>query len=407
MPHVVTLRWEGDPGGYGGRRSRASFSYEAFVPDPIAKLGVVLPGDVALSVSLAESEIRALNSGPTTGGLDAVGALLLRAESVASSRIEGLELSQRNLARALFNPTAAKGTAKLVAGNVRAMEEAIRIGSIDRPFTVADITDIHKTLLSGTDQGEIAGRVRTVQNWVGGRLNSPLDAEFVPPPPEDVPGLLEDLVAFVNREDLPAVVQAAIAHAQFETIHPFTDGNGRVGRCLIHVVLRRRGLAPTFVPPVSVVLATNAKAYVRGLTDFREGQVAAWCSSFSYACRSAADNSEKLAARIAALLDQWRTSAGSPRKGSAGSKLIELLPCQPIVSVATAYAAIGGSAEAVRLALNSLEERGIVRQITAGRYARTWAADELFDILNEYEHSLATPTRATQPPRHAPRVSKE
>ena len=101
MSHVVTLRWEGDPGGYGGRRSRASFTYEAFVPDPIAKLAVALPGDTALLVSLAESEIRALNGGPTTGGLDAVGALLLRAESVASSRIEGLELSQRNLARAL------------------------------------------------------------------------------------------------------------------------------------------------------------------------------------------------------------------------------------------------------------------------------------------------------------------
>jgi Fic family protein len=406
MSHTVTLRWEGDPGGYGGRRSRASFTYEAFLPDPIAKLAVALPGDTALLVSLAESEIRALNSGPTTGGLDAVGALLLRAESVASSRIEGLELSQRNLARALFDPSAAKGTAKLVAGNVRAMEEAIRIGSIDRPFGVADITDIHRTLLAGTDQSDIAGQVRTVQNWVGGRLNSPIDAEFVPPPPEEVPGLLKDLVAFVNREDLPAVVQAAIAHAQFETIHPFTDGNGRVGRCLIQIILRRRGLAPTFVPPVSVVLATNAKAYVRGLTDFREGDVAVWCSSFSYACRSAADESEKLAVRIAALLDQWRKRAGSPRKGSAASKLIEQLPCQPILSVGTAYAAIGGSAEAVRLALNSLEERGILRQITAGRYARTWAADELFDILNEYEHSLATPTRTDQAPRHAPTARK-
>jgi Fic family protein len=406
MPNVVTLRWEGDPGGYGGRRSRTSFSYEAFVPDLIAKLEVALPGDTALAVSLAECEIRALNSGPTTGGLDAVGSLLLRAESVASSRIEGLELSQRSLARALFDPSAAKGTAKSVAGNVRAMEEAIRIGSMNRPFTVADITDIHRTLLAGTDQDQIAGQVRTVQNWVGGRLNSPIDAEFVPPPPEVVPGLLKDLVAFVNREDLPAVVQAAIVHAQFETVHPFTDGNGRVGRCLIHAVLRRRGLAPTFVPPVSVVLATNARAYVRGLMAFREGAIAAWCSSFSYSCRSAAEESERLASRIASLVEKWRAQAGSPRKGSAGLKVVELLPCQPIVSIATAHAAIGGSAEAVRLALNVLEERGIVRQITAGRYARAWAADELFDILNEYEHSLATPTRTTQPPRHAPRVSK-
>jgi Fic family protein len=404
MPRTVTLHWEGSPGAYGGRRSRASFSYEAFVPDPIAGLQVVLPGETALLVSLAESEVRALNSGTTTGGLEAVGPLLLRAESVASSRIEGLELSQRSLARALFDPGAAKGTARAVAGNVRAMEEAIRIGSGDRTLTVDDITAIHRTLLEGTEQSEIAGRIRTVQNWIGGRLNSPIDAEFVPSPPGNVPELLDDLAIFANREDLPAVVQAAIVHAQFETIHPFTDGNGRVGRCLIHVVLRRRELAPTFVPPVSVVLATNANAYVRGLIEFRGGAVANWCSMFAIACRTAAEESGALAARIAALMEEWRSRAGSPRKGSAASKLIELLPCQPIVSVGTAHAAIGGSAEAIRLALNSLEKKGVVRQITAGRYARAWAAGDLFEILNEYEHSLATPTRADQRPRHAPKI---
>lgn len=403
----MTLRLAGNPGAYGGRRSRTSFSYEAFVPDPIAGLQVALPGETALVVSVAESEIRALNSGTTTGGLEAVGPLLLRAESVASSRIEGLELSQRSLARALFDPSAAKGTARAVAGNVRAMEEAIRIGSADRPFTVRDITDIHKTLLEGTDQSDFAGHIRDVQNWIGGRLDSPIDAEFVPPPPEYVPGLLDDLAAFVNRENMPAVVQAAIVHSQFETIHPFADGNGRVGRCLIHVVLRRRELAPKFVPPVSVVLATNAKAYVRGLTEYRQGAVADWCSMFAISCRSAAEESGALATRIATLIDEWRRRAGSPRKDSAASKLIELLPSQPIVSVATAHATIGGSAEAVRLALNNLEERGVVRQITAGRYARAWAADDLFEILNEYEHSLATPTRSDQRGRNAPQPKRQ
>jgi len=376
--------------------------YEAFVPDPIGRLEISLPGETALLVSLAESEIRSLNSGATTGGLEAVGPLLLRAESVASSRIEGIELSHRNLARALFDPAAARGTARAVAGNVRAMEAAIRLGAEDRPFAVADITDIHRTLLTGVDD-EIAGRVRTEQNWIGGRLNSPLDAEFVPPPAEEIPGLLRDLAAFVNREDLPAVVQAAIAHAQFETIHPFADGNGRVGRCLIHVVLRRRELAPRFVPPVSVVLATNAKAYVQGLTDFRRGELTAWCSSFAISCRSAASESERLAERIGELQADWRRRAGPPRRSSAADRIIDALPGQPILSVATAQQAVGGSAEAVRLALNALEERRVVRKITHGRYARAWAADELFEILNEYEHGLAMPTRAAEPRRRSRR----
>src|SRR5437016_1348031 len=126
MPRHVSLRWEGNPGSYGGRRSRTSFTYDAYVPDPIVGMAISLPGDIALLVSLAESEIRALNGGAITGGLEAVGPLLLRAESVASSRIEGLELSQRSLARALFDPAAAKGTARAVAGNVRAMERAIQ-----------------------------------------------------------------------------------------------------------------------------------------------------------------------------------------------------------------------------------------------------------------------------------------
>ena len=400
MPRSVTLRWEGDPNAYGDRRSRTGYDYQAFIPDPIRDTQLSLPGETALLVSGAESEIRALNRGTTSGGLEAVGALLLRAESVASSRIEGLEISQRNLARALFDPEAARGTARAVAGNVKAMEAAIQIGSVDRAFAVSDITDIHRVLLVGVDD-DIAGRVREEQNWIGGRYDGPLDAEFVPPPPEEVMPLLHDLAAFVNRDDLPAVVQAAIVHAQFETIHPFADGNGRVGRCLIHVVLRRRALAPRFVPPVSVVLATNAKAYVRGLVEFRQGDIMAWCDSFAIACRSAATESERLAERIGELQAEWRRQV-RPRRDSAAARLIEILPNQPILSVASAHEAIGGSDEAVRLALNALQDHGVVRQITQGRYARAWAADGLFGILNEYEHRLATPTRTTQPRRPAP-----
>jgi Fic family protein len=114
------------------------------------------------------------------------------------------------------------------------------------------------------------GQFRREQNWIGGRLNSPLDARYVPPPEGEVERLIADLVAFVNRGDVPSIAQAAIAHAQFEAIHPFLDGNGRVGRCLIHVILRRRGVAPRFVPPVSIVLSARPtgflEAYERRIT---------------------------------------------------------------------------------------------------------------------------------------------
>jgi Fic family protein len=147
MPEFITQRWEGSPGAYGGRRSRASFTYKAYIPDSVARLDLPLSGPQSLIVSDAEGEIRALNAGDKTGGLEAIGALLLRAESVASSKIEGLELSQRSLARALFDPAAARGTARLVAGNVRAMQAAISIGDQERLLHVDDIVSIHRTLL--------------------------------------------------------------------------------------------------------------------------------------------------------------------------------------------------------------------------------------------------------------------
>src|SRR5205085_4050308 len=106
-------------------------------------------------------------------------------------------------------------------------------------------------------------------------------------PPKLVPDLMSDLCAFINRTDLSPVLQAAIAHAQFETIHPFADGNGRVGRALVHVVLRRRELALRYVPPVSLVLAADAKAYVGGLTAFRQGRPADWILAFAQAIESA------------------------------------------------------------------------------------------------------------------------
>src|SRR5512143_3269707 len=116
---------------------------------------------------------------------------------------------------------------------------------------------------------------------------------------------MSDLVAFMNRTDLPPVVQAAIAHAQFETIHPFADGNGRVGRALIHVVLRRRRLAPRYVPPVSLVLAADGKRYIGGLTAFREGRVDEWCALFAESVSLAARKAAELAQRLADLQEKW------------------------------------------------------------------------------------------------------
>jgi Fic family protein len=388
---------------YGGRRSKESFSYEAFVPDPIAEADILLSGEIAAVVSDAEHAVRELNSSsPAFGSFEVLARQLLRAESIASSRIEGLVLSHRRLAKAAFSPGDTDDVdAESVVGNISAMEEAIRLGAEKRAFSVEDIRNIHQRLFAKTRDAHLAGVIRTEQNWVGGGL-TPRDAEFIPPPPERVVPLLGDLCEFINREDLPGVAQAAIVHAQFETIHPFADGNGRVGRCLIHVVLRRTDLAPHYVPPISLVLATDARAYVRGLTAYRRGDWLGWNGDFASATRTAARKAGEFAGRVAVLQEEWRQRVGQRRDATA-MRLIGELPGNPILDVKTASSLAGSSGEAARQAMLELEKVGVVRPLVLGRKRnRAWEAVGLFDLINTFERELATPEGATEPTRAAP-----
>lgn len=383
-------RWEGDPGAIGGRAARRSFTYRAFVPERIGALDPAVSFDTSGAIAGAEREIGRLNADERVRGLEAIGALLLRSEAIASSRIEGIELSQRNLARALIDPRAARGSARAVAANVIAMEEAVAIGDRGAALTTEDLLAIHRTLMANESPRIRPGSFRQEQNWLGGRLSSPLDARYVPPPEDEVEGLMLDLVYFMNRGDLPAVAQAAIAHAQFETIHPFVDGNGRVGRALIHVLLRRRGIAPSFVPPMSIVLAARPGAYVDGLVAFREGRLDQWCVSFADACARAAVLSRDLAGRIADLETTWHERAGRPRRDSAAARIIAALPAQPITSAATIRAAIGARHQRALEGLKHLAAAGVVRQISKGGYDKQYAADELFDLIEDFEQRIAT-----------------
>lgn len=390
MPKLVRRRWEANLEAFGGRRARQGFAYDAFVPDPIAGLELALPGDIAQVAGEAELAVREVNLvPPALGALESLARQLLRAESVASSRIEGLVLSHRRLAKAAFSGDTSDVTAQSVLANIRAMDEAIRVSARPGPLRVAEVLRIHRVLFGAFSEPS-AGKLRQEQNWIGGAASSPRDAEFVPPPPGEVRGLLEDLCSFLEREDLPAVIQAAIAHAQFETIHPFADGNGRVGRCLIHVVLRRRGVAPRFVPPVSLVLATDAKAYVGGLNDFRAGRVVEWCGTFAAATRTAARSARRFADEVLQLQAHWRKAAHEPRSDSAASALVQALPAAPILDVSSAESLLGCSNQAARLALQHLERAGVVSRINVGRRNRAWEATGLFELINRFEQQLAT-----------------
>jgi Fic family protein len=400
-------RWTPSEGAFGGRSSRRRFDYEAFLPDPIANLQPNLPADVAGIVTESEVAVRDLNAeAPALGALEALSRQLLRAEAVASSRIEGLEMSHRRLARAAFDPSEADASARNVLGNVRAMEQAIAVGARARALTVRDIRAIHATLFAGTPYEQHGGDLRSSQNWIGGDDESPRNADFIPPPEDRVPSLLHDLCSFVARDDLPAVAQAAIAHAQFESIHPFGDGNGRVGRCLIHVVLRRRGLAVRYVPPVSLILATDQTAYIRGLTTFRtyaqEG-VASWVATFAQAVRTAGRESLDFAAEVAALQTKLFGRAKVQRRGSAKERLITALPADPVIDIRRAAEIAGVTYEAARLAVDELVDAGVLHPIRGRKRDRLYEARDVFELVDEFERRLATPGGSRRAVRPTPR----
>jgi Fic family protein len=368
-----------------GRGGRAA-SYRAFVPDPILDLAVSLNGPSAVLVSDAEGQIRALNHDPPgLVSLEAFARQLLRSEALASSAIEGLVLSHKRLARAAVLPQYDR-RAREVLGNIRAMEDAVRLGAAPRPFQVADLLEVHATLAAGTRLAQWAGRLHEEPGWVGG--TTPADARYVPPPHEYVPELTEDLVAFVNeRDDLPAVIQAAIAHAQFETIHPFADGNGRTGRCLIHIILIRRGLAPRYVPPVSIVLAARRDRYLDGLGMYERGGIAGWCDFFVTAARDSAATAAAFAGEVAAVQDAWRGQV-TARRDAAVWPLINALPAYPVIDARTAESVTGKSFQAANTALDLLEGAGVLVRHDNRKRGRTWEASALLDLLRAFEVEL-------------------
>ena len=421
MSRVVKRRWEADLGSGLSRRDRQACEYEAYVPDPLGGRRITLDGDIAADVADAEAAIARLNAGAITlVDTEALAHLLLRAESVASSKIEGLEVGPRRLIRAevarILGDPSGDVTADEVLGNIEAMSWAVDTLARREAVTVDGLLEVHRRLLASTRLAEHAGQIRTQQNWIGGSGYNPCSAAFVPPPHEEVQALLEDLCAFCNEDSLPAVAQAAMAHAQFETIHPFIDGNGRTGRALIHVVLRRRGLAERVLPPISLVLATQADEYVAGLTATRYRGAAVstraheglnqWIGRFAAAANRSVADAGTFEARVIAIQDAWRTRVGRIRADSATDRLIRALPGAPTVTVNGAGDLIGRSFQQTNEAIARLVEGGVLAQVSIGRRNRAFEAAEIVDAFVDLERQLASPdgdTRSSPPVRAAPR----
>jgi Fic family protein len=334
----------------------------------------------------AGNAVRQLNSDPTgLISLEGLGRQLLRSEALASSQIEGLSIPHRMLAEAELQGRPGPHRALEIIGAIGALDRAVEIGARADDLTLGSIVDLHEKLAVAPPLDRIAGQIREETSWIGGA--SPADAEYVGPPHQQVRPLLDDLCAFMNRDDIAPLPQAAISHAQFELIHPFGDGNGRVGRALIHALFRRRGLAPRYVPPISLVLGANKEAYIAGLQSFRRGDSDQWVTQFARAVEIAASRAGEFSAEVAALQTDWRALLEPTRSDAAVLPLIDLLPKYPVITAAVAEQEIGRSRPATINALSQLHEIGALKRHRNQKKGDSWEASELFELLKRFEET--------------------
>ena len=404
MARLIDTLWEGTHDVHGPRRNRRPCRYQAYVPDDLAAANLDLDSELAADLVDAEVALASFDARAThRGDLEQLARFLLRAEAVASSKIEGLTIGSRRLARHEAMIAHGKAprdeTADSVLGNIAAMRMAVDDIAQVKSVNADHMRALHRALMDQSPTPEMGGVVRTRQNWIGGNDVNPRGAAFVPPPPHLVTSLLDDLCDFINRDDMPAVAQAGLVHAQFETIHPFADGNGRTGRALIHVVLRRRRAATSFVPPVSLALATNSGGYIDGLTAFRHvgepGTPAArdalstWLGVFITATRRAVADAGRLGDDLAALEGRWREAVTS-RRGSAAERALTVLLTNPVVTVDDLAALTGVSFQAANNAVSRLVEAGVLSTTGSAARNRLFEAGAVFALLTHYERSLAT-----------------
>ncbi|GAB3654810.1 Fic family protein [Zhihengliuella somnathii] len=385
--------WIAESDGMASRAARAAGSgpYRSALVPRIAGLSIQLDGALSADTEEAVAALTAFDryaasrlgaQSPTLGPMSSV---LLRTESTSSSQIENLTVGARQLALAEIEQASSEN-ARVVAANVRAMEAALRLSD---ELDVDAVLTMHSELVSGQRGWEQhAGRLRGQLVWVGRSAISPRGASFVAPQAGLVPAALADLTAFMRRDDLPVLVQTAIAHAHFETIHPFVDGNGRTGRALVHALLRAKNVLTRTTAPVSAGLLRRTEAYFDALTSYRAGEAAPIVLEFAGAARFAASTGEQLVDSLAAELEDARRRMAGLRPQAAAWRVLPHLVAHPVVNSALVARLLGSSGTTAQRAIAQLTDAGVLSERSGLKRNRVWQHDGVLRILDAYAAAL-------------------
>ncbi|GAA1725471.1 Fic family protein [Aeromicrobium alkaliterrae] len=375
----------------GPRADRAVREIVVRRPPTIA--GLSMTHDRSLKVTM-DSALAGLAQLDLTHGrkLGALDQLLLRTESVSSSKIENIEASLGDYGKALHGGRA-NASAVSMAAATRALADVIGdAGRTGQLRLEAMLAAHHQLFERHPEMHTKAGRTRTVQNWIGGSDYSPRNALFVPPPPDTVAGYLEDLFAFANRDDVPVLVQAAVVHAQFESIHPFVDGNGRIGRTLIHAILRRRRATRNLTVPIASGLVAHRDRYFDALAAYREGHARPMVGMLTNATLVASHEARRTATTIHEISREWEESLGGVLPGSPEHRLLRLLVAEPIITVDLASLGTGYAGAELRHGIDRLEDAGVLT-VKGRRSQRIWTATAILEELQDLTVRIESVTR--------------
>jgi len=378
-----TLTWDAPvEAGYGLADLRAAQrqagEYEAAIPASIAELAVSLPAAVLADAEEASNEITRFDA-ELGEEIAPFAAVLLRSESAASSNIENLTASARAIAEAEALGDTSRRNAALIVSNTEAMKAAVALA--DRLDDKA-ILAMHAALMHHSAPVS-AGNWRTEQVWIGGGNFGPRGADYIAPHHTRVPGAIEDLLAFTRRADVPSLPQIAIAHAQFETIHPFTDGNGRTGRALIQAMLRHKRLTRQITVPVSAGLLTDTDAYFGALGSYRDGDPAPIVERLSEASLLAVANGRRLVTDLRSIREEWDTRIAA-RRDSAVHRVADLLIQHPVFNAQFLQRELGITTGNARRYVDPLTAAGIIAEFTDRARNRAWRAPEVLSALDAF-----------------------
>ncbi|BAJ74983.1 uncharacterized conserved protein [Microbacterium testaceum StLB037] len=359
------------------RAGHARVAYDASVPPMIASRHPVLLPEVAADADEAAAELARFDA-ELGGRVAGFAPVLLRSEAASSSQIENLTAS----ARAIFSAElGAKGSrnAELIAANTRSLQAALGLAEQITPATIAAM---HRVLMESQPR-HTPGEYRGEQVWIGTRGDSPVGAEFVPPHHERVAPLIDDLAEFAVRWDVPSLTSVAIAHAQFETIHPYTDGNGRTGRALAQSMLRYRGVTRNVAVPVSAGLLADVDGYHAALTAYRAGDPNPIVRAFAAAAFRAVSNSRELVSDIDAIRASWNSRL-TVRRDSSAWRLLDIFLSRPVLDSATAARELGVAQPNVYPPLKALVDAGIVRSKAEHKLGPFWRSEEILDAVDAF-----------------------